>query len=80
MKRGERRVGFNQFRKTVRDKPALTRNVANCLSCKFLNHEGECTNSNVTLYDMVQEDHRKYCSFWSSYDYDNGRKNKKDEW
>lgn len=79
MKKGERRRGFNQFRKQVRDKPQGMRQVANCLSCKFLDSEGECGNPNVTSYDMVYEGTKQYCSFFKTYDYDNGRK-PKDDW
>lgn len=79
MKKGERKRGFNQFRKQVRDKSTTARQVANCKSCKFFNAKEECTNSNVTSFDMVQEEHRTYCTFWKGFEYDNGRKDK-DEW
>lgn len=80
MKKGERKRGFNSFRKTVRDKPTTSRHVANCMSCKFFNSDSECTNPNVTQYDMVVEDHKTYCSFWTGYEYNNGRTKKDDDW
>jgi hypothetical protein len=73
MKRGERKRGFNQFRKQVRDKAHMSRNVANCKSCKFFNSDEECTNPNVTEFDMVKEESRTYCTFWKGFEYDNGR-------
>lgn len=80
MKKGERRRGFNAFRKQVRDKPSTTRHVANCVSCQFFNKDEECVNPNVTAYDMVYEPHKTYCSFYRGYDYDNGRQKKEDDW
>lgn len=80
MKKGERKRGFNQFRKTVRDKPSSAKYMADCKSCKFLNQNDECTNSNVTSYDMVTTEEKTYCTFWKGFDYDNGRKQKDDTW
>ena len=76
MKRGERRRGFNAFRKQVRDKSMMARNVANCKSCKYLNSDDVCTNSNVTQYDLVEEENRTFCNYWQGYEYDNGRRSK----
>lgn len=76
MKAGERRRGFNAFRKQVRDKQTTARVVANCQSCKFLNHEDECTNNNVTEYDMVHADNKTYCNYWQGFEYENGRRKK----
>jgi hypothetical protein len=80
MKRGERKRGFNQFRKQVRDKKGTARQVANCLSCKFYTKEEECNNPNVTEFDMVYEDHRTFCTFWKGFEYDNGRRKDDDLW
>lgn len=78
MKRGERKRGFNAFRKQVRDKPMKMRQVQNCLSCRFLDDNKECGNPNVTSYDMVYEEHKTYCTFWRGYEYDNGRREKRE--
>lgn len=80
MKTGERRRGFNAFRKTVRDNPSRARLIADCKSCRFLNHNDECTNPSVTEFDMVIEGSKVYCTFWQGYEYDNGRKKKDDIW
>lgn len=74
MKKGERRRGFNQFRKTIRDSSLKARLVADCKSCKFFNSKDECTNGEVTSFDMVQDGNKTYCTFWQGFDYDNGRK------
>jgi hypothetical protein len=79
MKKGERKRGFNQFRKQVRDKSGTARQVANCQSCQFLNRNDECSNPNVTEFDMVKEAHKTYCTFWRGFEYENGRK-KDDVW
>jgi hypothetical protein len=80
MKKGERKRGFNAYRKTIRDSPNKGRLVADCKSCRHLNSNDECTNNNVTAYDMVTEGDKTYCSFWQGFEYDNGRKKKDDEW
>lgn len=80
MKKGERKRGFNQFRKQVRDKQGTARVVANCQSCQFFNADEECTNGQVTKYDMVYEDSKTYCNFWQGYGYDNGRKKVESDW
>ena len=79
----EKRVrarGFNQFRKVVRDKAGTARAVANCKSCQYLNANDECTNPNVSKYDIVEEDNKMYCVYWRGYDYDNGRAKKDSDW
>lgn len=76
MKRGERRRGFNQFNKTLRDNHTRAKFAANCLSCRHYNSNDECTNSGVTEFDIVREESRTYCTFWQGYEYDNGRKKK----
>ena len=72
--------GFNQFRKLVRDKPSTAKYVANCQSCKFLNANDECTNNNVTQYDIVEEEGKTFCAFWKGFEYDNGRRKKDFDW
>lgn len=68
--------GFNQFRKSVRDKQYMAKSVANCKSCKYLDGDEVCTNSNVSKFDMIEEENKTYCNFWKGYDYDNGRRKK----
>jgi hypothetical protein len=80
MKRGERKRGFNSFRKQVRDKSNMGRQIANCQSCQFLNRNDECNNPNVTEYDMVREENKTYCTFFRGFDYENGRRKKDDVW
>jgi lipopolysaccharide biosynthesis regulator YciM len=81
VKRGERKRGFNQFRKVVRDKNK-GRFIASCKSCKFFNSDDVCTNPSVTEWDMVTptDGGDPHCTFWMGLDYDNGRKKKTDEW
>lgn len=78
MKKGEVKRGFNQMRKMIRDRPSSVQYIANCLYCLHYDEEKGCTNGNVTLYDVVQDGDREFCSYWSGVPYDNGRK-KKDE-
>ncbi|AEZ50492.1 hypothetical protein F400_gp045 [Bacillus phage BCD7] len=76
MKKGERKRGFNQFSKHLRDSPSKAKHVANCQSCVFFNDDDECENTSVTEWDLVKEENRTYCVFWQGYAYDNGRKKK----
>lgn len=37
--------------------------IADCANCKF-DVSGECSNTNVTNFDMVHDDERVFCSYW----------------
>lgn len=80
MKKGERKRGFNQFNKDVRDKPSMAKAIANCESCQYLDADGECTNLTVSEYDMVRDGTKTYCSFWRGFEFNNGRKKKITDW
>lgn len=77
-----RNRGFNQFAKTVRDNPYLAKSIARCESCVFFSDKEECTNNNVTSFDMYEDEHGvKSCTFWRGVAYDNGRKKQEeDDW
>ena len=62
MKPGERKRGFNEFRKQTEHKAKI---IASCDSCMYM--EDSCTHTGVTAYDMVEGDNRIYCLYWQAY-------------
>ena len=64
MKKGERRRGFDSFDRRI-SKKRSSAFIASCESCYFYNADQECTNPNVTEFDMVYEKNRTFCTFWT---------------
>ena len=59
--------GFKKVRELVSERGKY---VANCNSCRMF-YQGEddaeecCHNNEVTKFDMVEEENKSFCTFWS---------------
>lgn len=42
--------------------------IARCESCKHYDEGGNCTNCNVTEFDLVKDGERQFCLLWSPED------------
>lgn len=49
----------NEFRDTLLKRGNY---IARCESCKY--YFGECTNKEVTSYDICKDGDRNFCCFW----------------
>lgn len=38
--------------------------IADCKTCRFSNADGQCTNTNITTFDVVTDGIRTFCPFW----------------
>jgi hypothetical protein len=70
MKKGEVKRGFKAFRNTYKDDARALKRLRNCDTCKFQyqdedTREEVCHNNNVTKFDMVQEENKTYCTYWT---------------
>lgn len=53
--------GFSGVKKNLRKKKNLS-HIASCASCIYM--EDYCNNKEVTEFDMVITETKRFCSFW----------------
>lgn len=65
-KKKDRARGFGEFWKKTGKKQSTMRYLASCESCAYMGEDGECSNNNVSEFDMVKDEtsNRIYCTFW----------------
>lgn len=63
------RRGFKAFRRNIEKNSRRVQMIMNCKTCKYFYKDNDsggeiCHNKSVTPYDIVEEEHITYCSFW----------------
>lgn len=62
MKPGQIKRGFKPLAEHVDGRQKY---VADCKSCCFWNENDGCENPNYIPYDLIVEENRSYCIYWS---------------
>lgn len=62
------RVGYDEHFEKLLFKKA--KYIARCESCRFF--DDVCTNANVTSFDVVEDEDRRFCVFWQPEEAENG--------